>query len=115
MAPIKTFIHSIFQDFLNQIDYERTRFLRQVSERELNEILPYIRKCFEICWCMATQDPPMYLLFKVKHGVDLEKDKFDKYTIHGRRVDFVVWPAVFQDEVGPCLQKDVIQALPERV
>ena len=56
----------------------------------------------------------MYLLFKVKHGVDIEKDRFDKYTIQGRRVDFVVWPAVFQDEIGPCLQKGVVQALPER-
>lgn len=55
----------ILQDFLNQIDYDRTRFLRHMSERDLHEISPYVALCFEIAWCMAVQDPPMYLLFKV--------------------------------------------------
>ena len=64
---------------------------------------------------MTVHDPPMYLLFKVKHGVEIEKDKFDKHTNQqGRKLDYIVWPAVFQDEVGPCLQRGVAQALPDR-
>lgn len=102
-------------DFLNQIDYERTRFLRQVSERELHDIMSYVSNCFDISWRMAVQEPPMYLLFKAKHGLDVDTRFFDLYQSRGQRVDFVVWPAVFTEEGGECLQKGIIYALPERV
>ncbi|KAH3843440.1 myosin-9-like isoform X2 [Dreissena polymorpha] len=102
------------QDFLNQIDYDRTRFLRHVSEQEFHELMPYISLCFELSWCMASQEPPMYLLFKVRHGLDIEPDKFDTYQSNGKRVDYILWPAVFLEEGGACLQRGVAYTLPER-
>lgn len=108
------FLFLYFQDFLNQIDYDRTRFLRHVSERDFNEIMPYISTCFEIVWGMSVQDPPMYLLFKVKHGLEIASDKFERCPSHGKRVDYVMWPAVFKEEGGTCLQKGIVQALTER-
>ena len=108
------FVCISFQDFLNQIDYDRTRHLRTISERELVEMMSYITTCFEMCWSMAVQDPPMYLLFKVKHGHDIDRGMFDRYLTTGQRADFAVWPAVLTEENGSCLQKGVMFALPER-
>ena len=102
------------QDFLNQIDYDRTRFLRHVSERDFNEMMTYIATCFEIAWCMAVQDPPMYLLFKVKYGHDIDALVFEAFREPGKRVDYIVWPAVYTEEGGTCLQKGVAYVLPER-
>lgn len=63
---------------------------------------------------MAVQDPPMYLLFKVKYGHSIDTNMFETYKMAGKRVDYVVWPAVFAEEGGACLQKGVAYALPER-
>ncbi|KAL4229762.1 hypothetical protein ACF0H5_010153 [Mactra antiquata] len=112
--PSPDFLTTGVTDFLNQIDYDRTRFLRHVSERDFNEIMPYISTCFDIVWGMSVQDPPMYLLFKVKHGHEIASERFERYPSHGKRVDYVMWPAVFREESGPCLQKGIVQALPER-
>ncbi|XP_060598224.1 uncharacterized protein LOC132752011 [Ruditapes philippinarum] len=59
-------------------------------------------------------DPPMYLLFKVKHGFEIDNEKFDRYQARGKRVDYVIWPAVLTEEGGACVQKGMIYALPER-
>ncbi|XP_045204792.2 protein SOGA3-like isoform X2 [Mercenaria mercenaria] len=112
--PSQDMLNIGVSDFLNQIDYDRTRFLRNVSERDLNEVMTYIGTCFELAWCMAVQDPPMYLLFKVKHGFEIDSEKFDRYYSRGKRVDYVIWPAVLAEEGGACLQKGVMHALPER-
>jgi hypothetical protein len=63
---------------------------------------------------MTVQDPPMYLLFKVKHGFEIDNEKFDRYQARGKRVDYVIWPAVLTEEGGACVQKGMIYALPER-
>lgn len=112
--PSEDFLRNAVSDFLNQIEYDRTRFLRQVSEREFSEIMPFVSACLEIVWSMSVQYPPMYLLFKVKHGHDIDRDIFDVYQSRGKRVDYVIWPAVFVEEGGSCLQKGTVYALPER-
>ncbi|XP_052795838.1 girdin-like isoform X3 [Mya arenaria] len=112
--PSQELLERGVHDFLNQIDYDRTRFLRHVSERDFHDIMSYVRLCFELSWCMAVQEPPMYLLFKVKHGLDIDPERFDRYQATGKRVDYIIWPAVFTIEGGACLQKGVAYALPER-
>lgn len=98
---------------MNQIDYDRTRFLRHLSERDIKEVMVYVTACFELAWCMAVQEPPMYLLFKAKHGQEIDTSVFDVYQGSGKRVDFILWPAVFVQEGGTCLQKGVAYSLPD--
>lgn len=112
--PSKEFVDHLYDDFLGQLDFEKSRHLRNVHEREVTEIKSYIRKCLELSWEMVVQQPPMYLQFKVRHGSDADTSKFGFYSHPGHKTDYLVWPALLRDENGPLLQKGVIQAIPDK-
>ncbi|XP_033742477.1 GRIP and coiled-coil domain-containing protein 2-like isoform X2 [Pecten maximus] len=112
--PSKEFVDHLYDDFLGQLDFEKSRHLRNVHEREVNEIKSYIRKCLELSWEMVVQQPPMYLQFKVRHGSEADNSKFNFYSHSGHKTDYLVWPALLRDENGPLLQKGVIQAIPDK-
>jgi len=99
------------QEFMNQVDYQKSRHLRNIQARDITEVTPFVRTCIGVCWEMVTQEPPMYLLFKLRHNQIIEKDKFDIYSGDGNKVDFLVWPALLRDENGRLLQKGVVQAV----
>lgn len=42
-----------------------------------------------------------------------DKQIFKEYTTMGRRVKFLVWPALFLHKGGPLLSKGVVQPLPD--
>lgn len=110
-TPSENFTESIFEEFMNQVDYQKSRHLRNIQARDITEVTPFVRKCIGVCWEMVTQEPPMYLLFKLRHNQIIEKDKFDIYSGDGNKVDFLVWPALLRDENGRLLQKGVVQAI----
>lgn len=99
---------------MSQLDFDKSRHLRNVHEREVQEIAPYICKCLEICWEMVVQDPPMYLQFKLRHGSEIEGDKYECFSAPGSKADYLVWPALLREENGAVLQKGAIQAIPDR-
>lgn len=96
---------------MNVVDYQKSRHLRNIQARDITEVTPFVRKCIGVCWEMVTQEPPMYLLFKLRHNQIIEKDRFDTYSSDGNKVDFLVWPALMRDENGPILEKGVVQAI----
>lgn len=110
-TPSENFTESIFEEFMNQVDYQKSRHLRNIQARDITEVTPFVRKCIGVCWEMVTQEPPMYLLFKLRHNQIIEKDKFEIYSGDGNKVDFLVWPALLRDENGRLLQKGVVQAV----
>ncbi|XP_063413896.1 uncharacterized protein LOC134696168 isoform X2 [Mytilus trossulus] len=71
----------------------------------------YIENCAKICYLAAVQDPPMLLHFDPEYVYD--KQIFKEYTTMGRRVKFLVWPALFLHKGGPLLSKGVVQPLPD--
>ncbi|VDI83528.1 Hypothetical predicted protein [Mytilus galloprovincialis] len=71
----------------------------------------YIENCAKICYLAAVQDPPMLLHFDPETVYD--KQIFKEYTTMGRRVKFLVWPALFLHKGGPLLSKGVVQPLPD--
>ncbi|XP_052078824.1 uncharacterized protein LOC127716616 isoform X2 [Mytilus californianus] len=71
----------------------------------------YIENCAKICYLAAVQDPPMFFQFKPEDVYD--KQVFKEYTTMGRRVKFLVWPALFLHKDGPLLSKGVVQPLPD--
>ncbi|VDI69404.1 Hypothetical predicted protein [Mytilus galloprovincialis] len=110
-TPSDNFIECIFEEFMNVVDYQKSRHLRNIQARDITEVTPFVRKCIGVCWEMVTQEPPMYLLFKLRHNQIIEKDRFDTYSSDGNKVDFLVWPALMRDENGPILEKGVVQAI----
>lgn len=85
---------------------------------QLNEIITsacdtsmqkYIDCCIEYCWMMAIQDPPMKLDFGPAQNEKFDKEVFRCYTITGKKVQFMVWPAVFLHKNGPLVTKGVLQ------
>lgn len=110
-TPSENFIECIFEEFMNVVDYQKSRHLRNIQARDITEVTPFVRKCIGVCWEMVTQEPPMYLLFKLRHNQIIEKDRFDTYSSDGNKVDFLVWPALMRDENGPILEKGVVQAI----
>ncbi|XP_071126446.1 uncharacterized protein [Mytilus edulis] len=64
----------------------------------------YIDQCFEVCWSICLQIPPVVIVTDVKR-VDL----FRSYTKSGDVIDHVVWPALLLHEDGPVLYKGVAQ------
>ena len=75
--------------------------------------IEFARKCVELCWLMAVQDPPL-----VFGSLPLCRDKFNadlyrEYTRSGTRIDFPVWPALHLYENGPVLSKGVVEPIKE--
>lgn len=110
-SPSENFIENLFEEFMNVLDYPKSRHLRNIHARDIAEVTPFVRKCIGVCWEMVTQEPPMYLLFKLRHNQIIEKDKFDVFSNDGNKVDYLVWPALLRDENGHLLQKGVVQAI----
>jgi len=64
-------------------------------------------KCLDLCWYMNLHSPPLVLDFYVKAGGKFDKDSFRYYTKSGKKVVFLVWPAMRLHEGGPILAKGV--------
>lgn len=94
-----------FQDVEKIILEKSPRLKDNDSEAECH----FIKRCSQLCWMMAIQDPPMYLDFGPEKGSVIDKNVFRLYTKSGENVDFLVWPAVFLHKNGPIVQKGVLQ------
>ncbi|KAK3594282.1 hypothetical protein CHS0354_035181 [Potamilus streckersoni] len=73
----------------------------------------YLARCIDLCWKMGVQEKPMHLDAYDEKGVGSEKifnqEKFRAYTQTGKRVAFVVWPALLIHEGGAMLVKGIAQ------
>ena len=58
---------------------------------------------------MCIQDPPVVLMFSGKQGTSFDGQLFTTYTTEGRKVKFIVWPAILLYNDGPILRKGVAQ------
>ena len=74
----------------------------------------YIKRCTEICWLMAVQDPPMALSTFEDEGNTFRRSKFREYTRTGALVDYAVWPAVLIQDNGDLMAKGVAQCCDKR-
>ncbi|XP_053406450.1 uncharacterized protein LOC123547839 [Mercenaria mercenaria] len=78
-----------------------------LEEERTYKMKIYVETAIEICWLMCIQDPPLSLYTKSKGKFD--EGYFSPYTVSGRRVAYLVWPALLLHEGGPILQKGVAQ------
>lgn len=93
-------LHQIVIDLLSQ-NYE------ELIKAEKVQI--FIKRCTELCWLMAVQDPPMALTGEVVKGAAYKKTEYREYTKSGPVVDYVVWPAVLIQDNGDLIAKGIVQ------
>ncbi|VDI48810.1 Hypothetical predicted protein [Mytilus galloprovincialis] len=96
----------ICKDVLENWDYGHK------SEIVLQELIttPFFHKCVHICWCMAIQDPLMYLAEHLPPDTKFDKNEYKEFVKSGDKVKFMVWPALYLHKDGPLLHKGVVQA-----
>lgn len=70
----------------------------------------FFEKCVYLCWCMAIQDPVMYLDDDPIPCTPIDKNTYKEFVKSGDSVAYVVWPALFLHKGGPLLYKGVVQA-----
>ncbi|XP_052076272.1 uncharacterized protein LOC127714252 isoform X1 [Mytilus californianus] len=84
------------------VDKKRQDILTHKSLRQ------YIDQCFEVCWSICLQIPPVVIVTDVERA-----DLFRSYTKSGDVIDHIVWPALLLHENGPVLYKGVAQMTSE--
>lgn len=57
---------------------------------------------------MKVQSPPM-VFHKCEHEVDFDRNLYKEYVTSGRKVNYVVWPALLLHEEGPIVCKGVAE------
>ncbi|XP_060566867.1 uncharacterized protein LOC132725704 [Ruditapes philippinarum] len=93
--------------------------IKQLYTSEMQQVIPseeqkgiesFLDKSIELCWLMAIQDPPLYVDTNLSlRGKPFETNLFKPYTVQGKYVDFIVWPALYLHEGGSLLNKGVAQ------
>ncbi|XP_052793229.1 uncharacterized protein LOC128227067 [Mya arenaria] len=113
MKQLKEDRKKTFRTHLDRIKHKllediRNRFSESVKAIDLSRI--FINESIELCWLMVIQDPPVWVDTDVDiHGQAFDYNRYKPYTVNGKLVDYVVWPAMFLHERGPLLFKGVAQ------
>ena len=74
-----------------------------------SKVPEFVKKCIDVCWIMAVQDPPLELKTESQSFDSFNKDEYKAYTKLGQYIDFVVWPPLLLHKEGPLLAKGVAQ------
>lgn len=74
------------------------------TEVSLKPVEAYCKKCAELCWYVAIQDPPMDMKFS-----DMKLDDLKAYTQSGKEMEYVVWPPLYLHEKGSLISKGIAQ------
>lgn len=100
-------------DLPNEITKTSGR-ITKVSFSLLDKTSIFAKSCVKQCWFMRIQTPPLHIDTELEVGTDINTDFYKNYTAKGKRVGFLVWPALFLHKGGPLLCKGIVQPLPEK-
>ncbi|KAK3602821.1 hypothetical protein CHS0354_026372 [Potamilus streckersoni] len=96
----------LFQEFVR----EKLKGLVGQTYLGNEKVVIYSKKCFQLCWLMSIQDPPVVLSGDPETGARFDSNLYRRYTISGDNVDYVVWPALLLHKYGPVLAKGVAES-----
>ncbi|KAK3594517.1 hypothetical protein CHS0354_030863 [Potamilus streckersoni] len=115
-STIRKFLLEIRKNFTPLIMQQLTKFFQgkfigktEESLKERQATSRYVEKCTQLCWYMATKDPPVVLGPIPSEEDIVNKDFFHLYTSSGKHVHFCVWPPLLLHNGGSLLRKGVIQ------
>lgn len=84
--------------------------LQDRKERNSNELKAFVKKCIQLCWYMAIQDPPVYMDTDINRSGELfNKNTHKPYTVSGTFIAFIVWPSLYLCKDGNLLSKGIAQ------
>ncbi|XP_060582812.1 uncharacterized protein LOC132739174 [Ruditapes philippinarum] len=89
--------------------FEDLRYSTSIVAQKARLVPKYFEACFNLCWLMAVQDPPMCFGPDVRQGDVFDTDLYEAYTKSGNTVAYVVWPALLLHKGGAVLYKGVAQ------
>jgi hypothetical protein len=96
-----------WEDIKYLYTYLLQHYWEKIASKDIvNEdiLRPYVEACVELCWYSVITCPPIDYIFTAE-----KLDDFRGYTKNGEEVDYVVWPAMYLHQFGPCLYKGVVQ------
>ena len=81
-----------------------------LSSGNPRQLSVFANKCFETCFMLQIQDPPMYISLPSDKDLtsDCYKDSFRHVKRRGRKTKTVAWPPLYLYKDGPLLSKGVI-------
>ena len=81
-----------------------------LSSGSPRQISVYANRCFETCFMLQIQDPPLYVSLTSDEDLTSEtnKDSFKYVKRRGRKTKTVAWPPLYLYKGGPLLSKGVI-------
>lgn len=95
---------AIYQKYLTDLSNSYSK------KATISQKIPFfVKKCFELCWFMVVQDPPVVLAPVIRPCDPFDTNHYKAYTKTGANVDYVVWPALLLHKNGPVLTKGVAQ------
>ncbi|XP_052794317.1 uncharacterized protein LOC128227638 isoform X4 [Mya arenaria] len=89
-------------------EYLRTLKYSSAASKPL-QVQPYVKECVLLCWLMCLQDPPVVLDKPRGRGESFESEMYRAYTKNGKKIEFLVWPAMLLHKDGNVLCKGVAQ------
>lgn len=98
-----------FQTLISQLENGADN---RYTLQEISDCLPFIEKCVELCWFCVLQTPPIVVDTEFDSYKDREFDKirYDPYSSDGKKIDVVVWPALYFENDGTVLAKGFAKA-----
>ena len=60
---------------------------------------------------MVLNDPPLYLDLSAKQGNRMDEKIYSAYSATGDRIDYIVWPPLFNGVHGGLLSKGVVETI----
>lgn len=95
-------IEEVKQAFLVEVkSWEK----KGVEKKHVDSCLPYLQKCAELCWLIALHEPPLFVKFDFKPGEKIDQNVYSVYSTSGTKMDFLVWPPLYNGENGGLLSK----------
>lgn len=58
---------------------------------------------------MALHDPPLFIKFDFKNGEKFDSSIYTMYSASGDKMDYLVWPPLYNGEHGELLAKGVVE------
>lgn len=108
----KRALEGIYEKFVSHMTYTRYSTIFTEKHRYAKTIA-FAKKCVELCWLMAVQDPPLVFGPLPQRRDKFNADLFREFTKSGETIDFPVWPVLHLYENGPVLSKGVVEPIKE--
>lgn len=84
---------------------------KEIGKKAFDDTKPYIEKCVEISWLMVIHEPPIYMKTETTPDENMDPNIYTAYSASGKKIDFLVWPPLYNGKGGGLLSKGVVELM----